>query len=82
MIGAGVAALLLMTLALTRLEPRAPGVDRATLLIAEVERGTLVRQVRAPGTLIPERNLYIVGIRFIGNCEYLFIGRNFTLKCK
>ena len=62
MIGAGVAALLLMTLALTRLEPSAPGVDRATLLVAEVERGTLVRQVRAPGTLIPERNLYISAV--------------------
>jgi HlyD family secretion protein len=62
MIGAGVAGLLLMTLALTRLEPRAPGVDRATLLIDSVARGTLVRQVRAPGTLVPERNLYISAV--------------------
>ena len=62
MIGAGVAGLLLMTLALTRLEPRAPGVDRATLLIDSVSRGTLVRQVRAPGTLVPERNLFISAV--------------------
>ena len=62
MIGAGVAGLLLMTLALTRLEPRAPGIDRATLLIDSVSRGTLVRQVRAPGTLVPERNLFISAV--------------------
>ena len=62
MIGAGVVGLLLMTLALTRLEPRAPGVDRATLLIDSVSRGTLVRQVRAPGTLVPERNLFISAV--------------------
>jgi multidrug efflux pump subunit AcrA (membrane-fusion protein) len=62
LIGAGVVGLLLMTLALTRLEPRAPGVDRATLLIDSVSRGTLVRQVRAPGTLVPERNLFISAV--------------------
>jgi multidrug efflux pump subunit AcrA (membrane-fusion protein) len=62
LIGAGLAGLLLMTLALRSLEPRAPGVDRATLLIDSVSRGTLVRQVRAPGTLVPERNLYISAV--------------------
>jgi multidrug resistance efflux pump len=62
LIGAGLAGVLLMTLALRSLEPRAPGVDRAVHLIDSVSRGTLVRQVRAPGTLIPERNLYISAV--------------------
>lgn len=42
------------TAALTRLEPAAPSVERATLWIDTVRRGPFVRQVRAPGTLVPE----------------------------
>lgn len=62
LIGAGVAGMLLVTLALRELEPRAPGVDRAVLLVDSVSRGLLVREVRAPGTLIPERNVYISAV--------------------
>ena len=49
MIGLGLAAVLLVTLALSKLEPRAPGVDRATLWIDSVSRGEMVREVKAPG---------------------------------
>jgi multidrug resistance efflux pump len=49
---AGIAAI---TLALSRLEPAAPSVERSTLWIDSVRRGTMVRQVRAPGTLVPEQ---------------------------
>lgn len=62
LIGGGLAAVLLMTLALRSLEPRAPSVDRAVLLISEVTQGTLVRQVRAPGTLVPERNVFVTAV--------------------
>ena len=49
-----VAALLLVTVGISRLEPAAPGVDRATLWIDTVKRGPMVRQVRGLGTLVPE----------------------------
>jgi HlyD family secretion protein len=50
---AGVAAVVLVTVAVAKLEPAAPGVDRDTVWIGTVERGTLVRQVRGHGTLVP-----------------------------
>jgi RND family efflux transporter MFP subunit len=54
--GAGaVAALVLSTLVLASLPQAAPSVERSTLLIDSVQRGTMVRAVRAPGTLVPER---------------------------
>src|SRR5215218_10258921 len=37
------------------LKPAAPTVDRSTLWIDSVRQGTMVRQVRAPGTLVPEQ---------------------------
>ena len=53
-IGAGIIGIVAVSVALTRLEPAAPSVDRATLWIDTVRRGTMVRNVRAPGTLVPE----------------------------
>jgi HlyD family secretion protein len=47
-------AVLLITVSVSRLEPAAPGVDRATLWIDKVKRGPLVREVRGSGTLVPE----------------------------
>jgi multidrug resistance efflux pump len=61
-IGGGIALLLAVTVALGRLEPAAPSVERATLWIDSVARGTMVRQVRAPGTLVPEQMRYIPAI--------------------
>src|SRR5918996_829151 len=43
-----------ISVALARMEPAAPTVDRATLLIDTVKRGPFVRQVRGLGTLVPE----------------------------
>jgi multidrug efflux pump subunit AcrA (membrane-fusion protein) len=54
LIAAGLVAAAGVTAALTRLEPAAPAVERATLWIDTVRRGPFVRQVRAPGTLVPE----------------------------
>jgi HlyD family secretion protein len=50
---AGLAVLLLITVFLTRLEPAAPTVAAETLLIDQVKRGPMLRQVRGPGTLVP-----------------------------
>jgi HlyD family secretion protein len=44
----------LVSVALARMEPAAPTVDRATLLMDTVKRGSFVRQVRGLGTLVPE----------------------------
>src|SRR5258705_2603644 len=52
-----IAALLVVavaSVALARMEPAAPTVDRATLLVDTVKRGPFVRQVRGLGTLVPE----------------------------
>ena len=54
-IGAGALTLVLITVLLGSLPTAAPGVDRAMLIIDSVQRGTMVRAVRAPGTLVPER---------------------------
>ena len=50
-----VAVVVVGTLLLGSLPQAAPSVDRTTLLIDSVQRGTMVRAVRAPGTLVPER---------------------------
>ena len=52
--GAGVIAILSITLGLSRLKPAAPTVDKETVFIDTVRRGPLMRQVRGPGLLVPE----------------------------
>ena len=49
----------LTTLGLSRLKPAAPSVDRRTLLIDTVERGTMVRHVRGVGSLVSEDVLVV-----------------------
>ena len=56
------AAVVTVTVALSNLEPAAPTVERATLWIDSVARGTMIRQVRAPGTLVPEQMRYIPAV--------------------
>ena len=53
----GVVALIIIaaiSVALARMEPAAPTVERATLLTDRVQRGSFVRDVRGLGTLVPE----------------------------
>lgn len=54
-IAAVVLSVVVVTVALARLEPAPPSVDRATMWFDTVQRGTMVREVRGPGTLVPER---------------------------
>ncbi len=49
-----IAVVALISVALARMEPAAPTVDRATLLLDTVKQGPFVRQVRGLGTLVPE----------------------------
>lgn len=58
-IGAGAFTLVLLTLVLGSLPSAAPSVERSTLIIDSVQRGTMVRAVRAPGTLVPERVRFV-----------------------
>jgi multidrug resistance efflux pump len=60
--GPALAAAVVATLGLYRLEPAAPRVDRAAVWIDSVQRGPLVIEVRGPGTLVPERIRYISAV--------------------
>jgi HlyD family secretion protein len=51
---AAIVAVALVTLALTRIGPAAPTVERASLWTDTVRRGDMTRQVRGPGTLVAE----------------------------
>ena len=68
--GSGIAAIVLVTLGVSTLKPAAPSVERATLWVDSVKRGELLREVRAPGTLVPER-IRIISALVGGRIEQL-----------
>jgi len=53
-IGASALGLILATIAISRLKPAVPSIDRSTVWIDTVKRGPMTRQVRGLGTLVPE----------------------------
>ncbi len=55
-------AIPLITAAIWRLKPAAPGVERGTVMLDAVKRGEMLRQVRGLGTLVPEDILWIPAI--------------------
>lgn len=54
LIVAAIAVVSLVTFGLSRLEPAAPTVAKETVWIEAVKRGPMLRQVRGPGSLVPE----------------------------
>ena len=50
----GLVAIVAVTVAISRLRPAAPPVERGTLWIDTVKQGSMTRDVNAPGTLEPE----------------------------
>ncbi|WKW11552.1 HlyD family efflux transporter periplasmic adaptor subunit [Pseudogemmatithrix spongiicola] len=58
-IGGGIAAVLLLTIAVARLDPAVPTVARAGVIIDSVRRGDVTREVRGPGSLVPEQIRWI-----------------------
>lgn len=54
-----VVGLTLLTWGISSLEPAAMSVSRQSVWVGEVERGTMVRQVRGPGTLVPKEIRWI-----------------------
>ncbi|HET7321063.1 MAG TPA: HlyD family efflux transporter periplasmic adaptor subunit [Longimicrobiaceae bacterium] len=60
--GAGLAAVLATSVALARLQPASPTVERSGIYTDTVQRGTFVREVRGPGTLVPEQIRFISAV--------------------
>lgn len=54
-----VVSLSLVTWAIWSLEPAVMSVPRQSVWVGEVERGTMIRQVRGPGTLVPKEIRWI-----------------------
>lgn len=54
--------LIAVTIGLRNLKPAAPSVDAATVWVDTVQHGTMVRQVRGPGTLVPEQMRWITAV--------------------
>ncbi len=52
--GAALLTVLGVTWGLSRLKPAAPTVERGTVWVDTVKKGSMLRQVRGPGTLVPE----------------------------
>lgn len=50
---AGGVVFIVLAIWVARLEPAAPSVDRSTVWMDKVVRGSMLRQVRGPGTLVP-----------------------------
>ena len=58
-IAAAVVGVVLATIALAGLDPAAPTVQRVAILVDSVRQGDVVREVRGPGTLVPEQLRFI-----------------------
>jgi HlyD family secretion protein len=58
-VGASILLVIVVTVALAKLKPAAPTVEDATLYKDSVRRGDMVRDVRGPGSLVPEHITWI-----------------------
>jgi HlyD family secretion protein len=55
----GLSAIALITVGVSRLKPAVPSVDRRTIVVGTVERGSMLRKVSGVGTLVSEDILWI-----------------------
>ena len=60
--GVAAAALGVIFLAVASLKPSVPSVARQTLWVDSVRRGEMVREVRGPGTLVPEHVRFVTAV--------------------
>jgi len=60
--GIALAGVVTVTVALSRLQPAAPSVDGGTLWMDTVRQGPMVREVRGPGTLVPEQMRQVTAV--------------------
>lgn len=70
--GLVVVALAVVWAAVASLEPAARTVDESTLWIGQVQRGEMLREVRGPGTLVPE-NVRWIGALTEGRVERIVV---------
>ena len=76
--GSGVLAIVVISVVISGLKPAAPSVERATLWVDSVRKGELLREVRAPGTLVPE-HIRIIAAVTAGRVEALPIRPGVTV---
>lgn len=60
--GVATAVVVVLGFLINGLEPAAPSVQRSIVVLDTVARGTMVRQVRAPGNLVPERIRFVPAV--------------------
>jgi HlyD family secretion protein len=60
--GAGLVAIVIVSVGISRLTPAAPSVERGTLWLDAVKRGEMKREVHAAGTLLPEHVRIIAAV--------------------
>lgn len=60
--GVAVLALAAFSYALAKVKPAVPSVDRGTIYFDSVVRGEMIREVRGPGTLVPEDIRWITAV--------------------
>jgi HlyD family secretion protein len=60
--GIAAATVLVITLVLVSLKPAVPTVERSAVWVDGVRRGEMVREVRGPGTLVPEHVRFITAL--------------------
>lgn len=70
--GAGLLLVVLITAALSRLKPAAPTVDRSTIWTDTVKRGSMLRDVRGLGTLVPE-TIWVIPAAADGRVEKRYL---------
>ncbi len=61
-----------ITVGLRNLDPAAPAVDVATVWMDTVQHGTMIRQVRGPGTLVPEQMRWVTALT-AGRVEQIIV---------
>jgi HlyD family secretion protein len=61
-LAAAIVAVAATTVGLSRLKPAAPSVELGTLWMDTVRKGPMVREVRGPGTLVPEEIRWISAV--------------------
>lgn len=68
--GGAILSVVILWLVVGQLQPAAPSLDRAALVIDTVRRGDMTLDVRAPGTLVPE-HVRIIAAATAGRVEAL-----------
>lgn len=68
----GIIAAIAVSVGVAQLEPAAPSVDANSLYLSTVKRGEMLRQVRGPGTLVPE-NLQWIAAASDGRVERVVV---------